>query len=171
MVKFVKHLKACQIEASFIKQVMIIPIHLSGMQVNIYQIQGPFTTLFWWKRIAKSAFVLLSSLTGNIAMNGAILTWLYVSSLKGLAFDWFWKLPPGSIKVFSDMESLFLTSFFDDDSEVSLLVLFSIKQTENESVSAFIEKFHSRALRYPGDMDKQALVETCPHNFQTPVLT
>lgn len=67
--------------------------------------------------------------TGNIVKNNAVLTWLFDNSRKGLAFDWFRKLPPGSIKAFSDLESFFLTKFFDDDLEDSLLVLFSTSKT------------------------------------------
>lgn len=65
----------------------------------------------------------------------------------------------------------FLTKFFDDDCKVSLPVIFSIKQNENDSVSTFIERFQNIALIFLGGMDKQALVETVYHNIQTLVLT
>lgn len=41
--------------------------------------------------------------TKNIAKNDAVLTCLFVSYLKGLAFDWLLKLPPGSIKAFNNL--------------------------------------------------------------------
>lgn len=45
--------------------------------------------------------------TRNIVKNDAVLTQLFVNSLKGLAFDWLQKLLIGSIKAFSDLESFF----------------------------------------------------------------
>ena len=38
------------------------------------------------------------SQTGNVVDNEAILARLFISTLKGLAFEWFMKLPEGSIK-------------------------------------------------------------------------
>lgn len=94
-----------------------------------------------------------------------ILTRLFVGALMGLAFDWFMKLQPGSIKTFSDLKSLFLAWFFDDDSEVSMTTLLETKQRKDESVKALIERFRDMAHRCPSGMTGLTLVQTCRHNF------
>ena len=48
---------------------------------------------------------------GNVVDNDAILARLFIGTLKGLAFEWFMKLPEGSIKNWGDLEKLFLTRF------------------------------------------------------------
>ena len=52
--------------------------------------------------------------------NDAILVRLFIGTLKRLAFEWFMKLPEGSIKNWGDLEKLFLTRFFEDDSVIPL---------------------------------------------------
>jgi len=49
------------------------------------------------------------SQTGNVVSNDAILARLFIGTLKGIAFEWFMKLPEGSIKNWGDLEKLFLT--------------------------------------------------------------
>ena len=51
------------------------------------------------------------SQTGNVVDNDTILARLFIGTLKGLAFEWFMKLPEGSIKNWGDLEKLFLTRF------------------------------------------------------------
>ena len=68
------------------------------------------------------------SQTGNIVSNDAILVRPFISTLKGVAFEWFMKLPAGSIKKWVDLERLFLARFFEDDTEVTLPTLLATKQ-------------------------------------------
>lgn len=104
------------------------------------------------KRSLSQPIYYFKSQTGNIATNDVVLTKLLVGTLKGLAFDWFLKLSPGSIKTFSDLESLFLMRFFDNDLEVSMPVLLTIKQRKDKPVKAFIERFQGIALKCLGGM-------------------
>jgi len=53
---------------------------------------------------------------------------LFIGILKGLAFEWFMKFPEGFIKNWGDLEKLFLTRFFEDDSEVTIPTLLATKQ-------------------------------------------
>ena len=64
-----------------------------------------------------------------------ILARLVIGTLKGLAFEWFMKLPEGSIKNWGDLEKLFLTRFFEDDSEITMLTLLATLQRGNEKES------------------------------------
>jgi len=44
---------------------------------------------------------------------------LFISSFKGVAFEWFMKHPAGSNKKLADLEKLFLARFFEDETEIS----------------------------------------------------
>jgi len=48
---------------------------------------------------------------------------LFIGTLKRVAFEWFMKLPAGSIKTWADLEKLFLARFFEDDIEVAMPTL------------------------------------------------
>ena len=66
--------------------------------------------------------------------------------LKGIAFEWFINLPEGSIKNWDDLEKLFLTRFFEDDSEITMLTLQVIWKRKGESVKVFVERFRNMSL-------------------------
>jgi len=110
------------------------------------------------------------SQTGNVVSNDAILARLSISTLKGVTFEWFMKLPIGSIKTWADLEKLFLAYFFEDDSEISVPTLLAAKQKKEESIKTFVERFKSIALHRPSGMTQSTLVETCRHNLQTSLL-
>ena len=62
---------------------------------------------------------------------------LFIGTLKGVAFEWFMKLPVGSIKTWADLDYLFLARFFEDDSEISVPTLLAAKQKKGESIKTF----------------------------------
>ena len=102
--------------------------------------------------------------------NDAILACLYIGTLKGLAFEWLMKLSEGFIKNWGDLEKLFLTCFFEDDSEITMPTLLTIKQQKGESIKTFVERFQNMALRCPSGMTQATLVETCRHILQISLL-
>ena len=51
----------------------------------------------------------------------------FIGTLKGIAFEWFIKLPQGSNKNWGDLKELFLTRFFEDDLEITTLTLLMIR--------------------------------------------
>jgi len=79
---------------------------------------------------------------------------LFIGTLKGVAFDWFRSLPSGSIKSWIDLETRFLSRFYEDDIEVIMDMLLSTVQKGGESVREYIKRFHNlsscvlRACRY-----------------------
>ena len=95
---------------------------------------------------------------------------LFIGTLKGIAFEWFMKLPEGSIKNWGDLEKLFLVRFFKDDSEITMLILVAMKQRKGEPVKTFVKRFQNMALRCPSGMTQVTLVETCHHNLQIALL-
>jgi len=108
--------------------------------------------------------------TGNVASDNAIMAHLFISTLKGVAFEWFMKLPTGSIKIWADLEKLFLACFFKDDIEISVPTLLAAKQKKVESIKTFVERFRSMALRCPSGMTQSTLVKTYCYNLQTALL-
>ena len=110
------------------------------------------------------------SQTGNVVSNNAIMTRLFIGTLKGVTFKCM-KLPAGSIKACADLEKLFLAHFFKDDTEISVPTLLAVKQKKGESIKTLVERFGSMALCCPSSMSQSTLVETCYHNLQTFLLT
>ena len=68
------------------------------------------------------------------------MTHLFIDTLKRVAFKWFMKLPAGSIKTWADLEKLFLTRLFEDNTEVAMPTLLTTKQKKGESIKAFVER-------------------------------
>ena len=67
------------------------------------------------------------SQTENVVSNDAILVHLFIGTLKGIAFEWFMNLPR-SIKNWGNLEKLFLTRFFKDNSEITMPALLATRQ-------------------------------------------
>ena len=65
-------------------------------------------------------------------------TRLFISTLKGVAFEWFRKLPKGSIKSWDDLEALFHSGFFEEEADINMHTLLLTKQKEGETVKDFI---------------------------------
>src|SRR3954466_13764700 len=89
---------------------------------------------------------------------------LFISTLKGVAFEWFRKLPKGSITCWDDLEALFLIRFFEEEADINMHTLLLTKQKEGELVKDFIERFRELAMRSRSSMTPETLVETCRHN-------
>ena len=69
------------------------------------------------------------------------MTRLFIDTLKGVAFEWFMKLPAGFIKKWADLEKLFLARFFENDIEVFVPTVLATKQKKGELIKAFVERF------------------------------
>ena len=74
-------------------------------------------------------------------MNDAIVARLFIGTLKGIAFEWFMKLPTGSIKTWANLEKLFLARFFEDYTEIIVPTLLVTKQKKGESIKLFMKRF------------------------------
>src|SRR3954465_371010 len=94
----------------------------------------------------------------------------YLSALSsGVAFEWFCKLPKSSITCWDDLVALFLSRFFKEEADINMHTLLLTKQKEGELVKDFIERFRELAMRSRSGMTPETLVETCCHNFLTPI--
>ena len=90
--------------------------------------------------------------------------------MKGMTFEWFMKLPEGSIKNWGGLKKLFLTCFFEDDLEITMQTLLARRQQKRELVKAFMERFQNMALQYPSSMTQATLVERYHHNLRISLL-
>ena len=90
---------------------------------------------------------------------------LFIGTLKGVAFDWFRSLPPGSINSLIDLETRFLPYFYEDDTKVTMDKLLSTMQIKGESVRDYIERFRNLSLMCPSEMPLPMLLQTNRHNF------
>jgi len=68
------------------------------------------------------------------------------------------KLPEGSIKNWNDLKKLFLTRFFEDDSEIAMTTPLTTRQQKGELVKAFVKRFQNMKLRCPSGMTQATLV-------------
>src|SRR3954467_6541526 len=100
--------------------------------------------------------------------NDPVRTRLFISTVKGVAFEWFLKLPKGSITCWDDLEALFLSRFFAEEADINMHTLLLIKQKEGELVKDFIERFRELAKRSWSGMTPEMMVETGRHNFLNP---
>src|SRR3954470_7804739 len=65
---------------------------------------------------------------------------------------------------------MFLSRFFREEADINKHTLLLTKQKEGELVRDFIERFRKLAMRSQSGMTPESLVETCRHNFLTPIL-
>ena len=105
------------------------------------------------------------SQTGNVIDNNASMARLFIGTLKGVAFDWFRSLPPGSITSWINLETQFLSCFYEDDTEVTMDKLLYTVQRKGESVRDYIERFRNLSLMCPEGMPLPMFLQTCRRNF------
>ena len=103
----------------------------------------------------------LWSQTRNFIDNDAIMARLLIGTLKPVAFDWFRSLPPGFINSWIDLETRFLSCFYEDNTEVTMDKLLSTVQKKGESVRDYIERFRNLSLICPAGMSLPILLQTC----------
>src|SRR3954467_11061426 len=130
----------------------------------------PTLNTFDGKGSAQQYIYYFQSQTGSLMGNDPVTTRLFISTLKGMAFEWFRKLPKGSITCWDGLEALFLSRFFEEEADVNMHTLLLTKQKKGELVKDFIERFRELAMRIRSGMTPETLVETCCHNFLTPIL-
>ena len=78
---------------------------------------------------------------GEAANQDPLRVRLFSLSLSGSAFAWFSTLPANSILYWADLERQFHQFFFSGITELKLTNLTGLRQTNDESVAAFIQRF------------------------------
>src|SRR6185437_8565236 len=78
---------------------------------------------------------------GEEAQNDALKVRLFSMSLSGSAFTWFTTLPSNSIIFWADLEKQFHQFFYSSIEKMKLTDLTNLRQRNDESVAAFIQRF------------------------------
>ena len=99
--------------------------------------------------------------------NDAIMARLFIGTLNGVAFDWFRSLPSGSINSWVDMETRFLSRFYENDTEVTMDKLLLTVQKGGESVRDYIERFHNLSLMCHAGLPLPILLKHAGITFST----
>ena len=82
----------------------------------------------------------------------------FLTTLKGLAWVWFSKIPPNTISSFEELSKLFVNNFIGGQRHKrSSSNLLTIEQGENESLRSFITRFNREALTVDEVDDKLLL--------------
>ena len=88
---------------------------------------------------------------------------LFISTLKGVAFDWFRSLPPGSINSWIDLETRFLSRLYEDETEITIDKLHSTcRRKENRTMITLND---SKTYLWYVQQGCHCLLQTCRHNF------
>jgi len=88
------------------------------------------------KSLSNQHIYYFRSQIGNVLDNDGIIARLFIGTLKGVAFDWFRSLLLGSINSWIDLETRFLSRFYEDDNEIIMDKLLStVQRRENRSVN------------------------------------
>ena len=97
---------------------------------------------------------------GEAPQNDALKVRLFSMSLSRSAFTWFTTLPANSIIFWADMEKQFHQFFYSGIEEMKLTDLTNLRQRNDESVAAFIQRFRDVKSRcYSMVLPDQKLAE------------
>ena len=136
-----------------------------GFSTIPIKVQATNVTYVCGKSSSNQHIYYIRSQTGNVKDNDAIMARLFIGTLKGVAFDWFRSLPLDFINSWIDLETQFLSRFYEDDTEVTMDKLLSTIQRKGEFVRDYIERFRNLSLMCPAGMPLPMLFQACRHNF------
>jgi len=102
-----KHLKAIANRSNF-QEARIVRPYSAEWDAAPYPPKFKAPTLYTFdSKRSPNQHIYYKSQTRNVVSNDAIMACLFIGTLKGIAFEWFMKLPAGSIKTWADLEKLF----------------------------------------------------------------
>ena len=84
---------------------------------------------------------------GEAAQQDALKVYLFSMSLSGSAFTWFTMLPANSIIFWADLEKQFHQFFYYGIEKMKLTDLTNLRQRNDESITAFIQRFRDAKNR------------------------
>src|SRR5436190_17708038 len=88
----------------------------------------PTLNTFDGKWSAQQHIYYFQSQTRSLMGNDPVRTRLFISTLKGVAFEWFRKLPKVSITCWNNLKALFLSRFFEKEADINTHTLLLTKQ-------------------------------------------
>jgi len=134
----------------------VVPPGLVGVKASFTGVEDPETHL--------RAFHTQMMLSGG---SDAVYCKLFMSTLSGIALDWFVSLPDGHITSFQQFSKLFMEQYIVNRAPpVVSYDLFDVRQNQGESLRDYLSRFGARVVRLPSK-DEDMLV----HAFKKGVLT
>ncbi|KAL2487057.1 Retrotrans gag domain-containing protein [Abeliophyllum distichum] len=85
----------------------------------------------------------------------------FVRSIRGAAFEWYTDLPAGSIDSWDQLEREFLTRFYSTRRTVSLPELARTKQSKEELVEEYIERWRNLVLNCKERISEASSIDMC----------
>ncbi|KAI0516262.1 hypothetical protein KFK09_008934 [Dendrobium nobile] len=105
----------------------------------------------------------------NIGGNDALMLRLFVSSLGGVAFEWYADLPNDSVRTFAEMEQLFVQRFISTEHRVTVGELVVTRQRPHESLLNYIVRWRNLSLQCEPQLQEQHAVEILLKNIDGPI--
>ncbi|NAU72125.1 hypothetical protein EE085_29400, partial [Klebsiella pneumoniae] len=104
----------------------------------------------------------------NAGGSDALLFRQFVSSLSGIAFDWYAELPNGSVKTFTELEQLFIQRFAGAQHYITVGDLVVEKQKPNESLVDYILRWRNLSMKCEPQLQEQHAVGILLKNIHGP---
>ncbi|KAL0921612.1 hypothetical protein M5K25_008701 [Dendrobium thyrsiflorum] len=105
----------------------------------------------------------------NIGGNDALMLRLFVSSLGGVAFEWYADLPNDSVYTFAELEQLFIQRFISTEYRVTVGELVVTRQRPHESLLNYIVRWRNLSLQCEPQLQEQHAVEILLKNIDGPI--
>ncbi|KAL0910749.1 hypothetical protein M5K25_018832 [Dendrobium thyrsiflorum] len=105
----------------------------------------------------------------NAGGSDALLFRQFVSSLSGIAFEWYADLPNGSVRTFNELENLFLKRFSGAQQRTTVGDLVIEKQKPGEPLVDYILRWRNLSMKCEPQLQEQHAVEILLKNIHGPV--
>ncbi|XP_020674420.1 uncharacterized protein LOC110093776 [Dendrobium catenatum] len=105
----------------------------------------------------------------NVGGSDALLFRQFVSSLFGVAFDWYAELLNGSVKTFIELEFLFVKRFAGAQHHIIVGDLVVERQKPNEGLVDYILRWRNLSLKYEPQLQEQHVIEILLRNIHGPI--
>ncbi|KAL0908051.1 hypothetical protein M5K25_022517 [Dendrobium thyrsiflorum] len=105
----------------------------------------------------------------NIGGNDALMLRLFVSSLAGVAFEWYADLPNDSVYIFAELEQLFVQRFISTEYRVTVGELVVTRQRPHEPLPNYIVRWKNLSLQCEPQLQEQHAVEILLKNIDGPI--
>jgi len=106
-----------------------------------------------------------------VGSSDAVRCKLFMSTLTGMAMDWFISLPEGHITSFTQLSRLFRKQYLANRAPAPISYdLFDVKQYQGETLKEYISRFGAQVVKV-GTTDEPMIVytfrkEVCPGSFR-----
>nr|CAD1817824.1 unnamed protein product [Ananas comosus var. bracteatus] len=98
---------------------------------------------------------------GDTVTNGSLLLRQFPLSLKVAAFQWYSKIPPGSIQDWPMMKAQFKSHFVSTKREITLRELADLRQERDEKVETYITRWKNTSINCSQEIRTEEAIRLC----------